>query len=408
MTVAVTGIGVVTPIGVGTDKFWDNLIAGVSGAGPVTRFDASEQPVRIAAEASDFDVTDFMSPRDAKRCDRFTQMALAAATLAHADAGEGAFANPVRVGVVVGTGIGGMETIEAEHRSLLANGPRRVSPFMVPMLMPNAAAGNIAMTYGFTGPNFAVVSACASGAHAIGEACRLIDSGACDVVLAGGSESALTPLAFAAFTRMGALSARNDDPTTASRPFDADRDGFVFGEGAGILVLERADLALRRGADVIASITGYGAAADAFHLTQPDPEGAGAQAAMAAALHAAGRLPEEVDYVNAHGTSTPYNDRIETHALKKVLGPDAQRVPVTSTKSQTGHLLGAAGAVEAAVCALAIRDGRIPATRNLQTRDPDCDLDYVADGPRQQEVRVALSNSFGFGGHNACLVIEAP
>jgi len=334
-------------------------------------------------------------------------MALAAAKLARSEAGFTVDDfDPRRVGAVVGSGIGGLATIEEEHGALLASGPRRVSPFMVPRLMPNGAAAAIAMKLGISGVNFAVSSACATGAHAVGEAYRLIRHGAADVMFAGGSEAALTPLSLAAFTRMGAVSQRNDEPKRASRPFDAERDGFVFGEGAGILVLESKDVARRRGVRALAEVAGYGATCDAFHVTQPDPEGRGATRAIDAALAEARVSPADVDYVNAHGTSTPYNDRVETIALKTSLGPEAKRVAISSTKSQTGHLLGAAGAVEAGVAALAIAKQAVPGTMNLENPDPDCDLDYCADGPRELKVDVVLSNSFGFGGQNACLVFK--
>jgi 3-oxoacyl-[acyl-carrier-protein] synthase II len=406
--VVVTGIGVVTPIGIGADAFWDGLVSGRSGAGRIESFDASKHPVQIACEVHDFDVKEFMDGRSAARADRFTHMAVAAARLAwqQADCEEADF-DRSRVGTIVGTGIGGLSTIEHEHQSFLSGGVRRVSPFMVPKLMPNAAAAGVAMTYGLGGPCFAPVSACAAGAHSVGEAYHAILSGSGDVMLAGGSEAALTPLSLAAFARMGALSRRNDDPERASRPFDAGRDGFVFGEGAGILVLERREFAERRGARILARITGYGASADAHHLTQPDPDGDGARRAMLAALAEARVEPSDVDYINAHGTSTPFNDRVETVAIKEAMGPEAKRVPVSSTKSQTGHLLGAAGAVEAAAVVMTIDRGTIPGTINLDDPDPECDLDYVPEGPREADVRVALSNSFGFGGQNACLVFAS-
>lgn len=403
--VVVTGIGVVSPIGIGTEDFWAGLVSGRSGAGPISSFDASDLPVRIAAEIPDFDPVDFIDAKEVSRTDRFTHMALAASALAESEAGlvAGGF-DPGRAGSIIGSGIGGLQTIVTEHDALLRGGPRRVSPFMVPKLMPNGAAGQVAMRFGLHGPTFAVSSACASGAHAIGEAARQIRSGAADIMLAGGTEAAITPLAVAAFARMGALSTRNDDPRTASRPFDAGRDGFVFGEGAGMLVLESAASAAERGAEVLATLSGYGASCDASHVTQPDPEGRGAEQAMVAALKDAGVAPDEVDYINAHGTSTPMNDRIETRAIKSALGVEAKRIPITSTKSQTGHLLGAAGAVEAAATILILRNGAIPATINLESPDPDCDLDYVSDGLRAGPLRVGLSNSFGFGGQNASLV----
>jgi 3-oxoacyl-[acyl-carrier-protein] synthase II len=402
--IVVTGIGVVTPIGSGTEPFWQGLVDARSGAGEITQFDASELPVRIAGEVSDFDPVSYMPAREVARTDRFTQMAVAAASQAWDEAGGADLdCPPDRIGVIIGSGIGGLGTIEHEHKALLSGGPRRVSPFMVPKLMPNAAAAAVSMKLNLLGPNFAPSSACATGAHAIGEAYRQIRAGVADVMLAGGSEAALTPLAVAAFARMGALSRRNDDPKRASRPFDANRDGFLFGEGAGVLVLERRDRAQSRGAPVLAELVGYGASSDAYHVTQPDPEGAGAVLAMTRALEDARRSVDEVDYINAHGTSTPYNDRVETEAIKSAFGVEAKRIPVSSTKSQTGHLLGAAGAVEAAACVLAISRNVVPATINLEEPDPDCDLDYVSDGPREAKVRVALSNSFGFGGQNACL-----
>lgn len=403
--VFITGVGLVTPIGTGVDHFWSALSAGESGAGAIESFDASEFPVRIAAEIGDFDPSAYMERREAARTDRFAQMALAAALLAVEDAASPRF-DPARTGVVVGTGIGGLATIEEQHAALLKGGPRRVSPFMVPRLMPNGAAALIAMRLELHGPNLSVASACATGAHAVGEALEMIRSGRADVVLAGGSEAALTPLSLASFARMGALSQRNDDPQRASRPFDRDRDGFVFGEGAGVLVLESEEHAQSRGANAVAEVAGYAATADAFHVTQPDPEGAGAAAAMRGAMADAGAGPEDVDYINAHGTSTPYNDRIETLAIKNALGNEAKRIAVTSTKSQTGHLLGAAGAVEAAATALMLVNRSIPRTINLENPDPDCDLDYVSEGPRVEQMEVALSNSFGFGGQNACLVLR--
>jgi 3-oxoacyl-[acyl-carrier-protein] synthase II len=403
--VVITGIGVITPIGSGTEAFWDGLMTGRSGAGPITQWDASDLPVNIACEVDDFDPAKWVDPREVGRTDRFTQMGVAAASIAIEEAGLTEFGASERVGVIVGSGIGGLPTIEREHKNFLRGGPRRVSPFMVPRLMPNAAAAAIAMKHKLFGPNYAPTSACATGAHSIGEALRYLRSGDADIMIAGGSEAALTPLSVAAFARMGALSRRNDDPERASRPFEKNRDGFVFGEGAGVVVLERRDDAEARGAKPLAVLSGYGASADAFHVTQPDPEGAGAALAMRMALRDAGVGPGDVDYINAHGTSTPYNDRIETVAIKNALGNESKRVAISSTKSQTGHLLGAAGAIEAVVCALAIARGRVPGTINLEESDPDCDLDYVAEGPREMGVEVALSNSFGFGGQNACLVV---
>jgi 3-oxoacyl-[acyl-carrier-protein] synthase II len=405
----ITGLGLVTPIGTGTEEVWQALVGGRSGAAPIEGFDVSGYDTRFACEVRGFDPAAFMPARDAARCDRFAQMAVAAGVLAWEEAGlAGEAVDLDRAGAVVGSGIGGFYTIEEQHHALERGGPRRVSPFAVPKLMPNAAAAAVGMRLGLRGINHCVTSACATGAHALGEALMAIRAGRADVVLAGGSEATITPLALAAFARMGALSKRNDDPVAASRPFDAGRDGFVMGEGAAVLVLESEEHARRRGAPAIARLSGYGATADAFHLTQPDPDGDGAVRAMTIALEDARVSPEELDYVNAHGTSTPYNDRIETLAIKRALGPESKRIPVTSTKSQTGHLLGAAGAVEAAATALVIDRGVIPRTLNLEEPDPECDLDYVPDEPREERVRVALSNSFGFGGQNACLVLRAP
>ncbi|HJR44911.1 MAG TPA: beta-ketoacyl-ACP synthase II [Actinomycetota bacterium] len=405
--VVITGLGLVTPIGIGVESFWAALLEGRSGAGALTRFDTEGHAVKIAAQVDDFDATDWIEPREAARTDRFCQMGVAAACLAWEHAALDDHPQGSRIGVIVGSGIGGLSTIEEQHSALLRGGPRRVSPFMVPRLMPNAAAAAIAMRFGVKAVNYSVSSACATGAHAVGEALEALRAGRADVMIAGGCEAALTPLALAAFARMGALSTRNEDPAAASRPFDKDRDGFVFGEGAGVVVLERAEHAEARGAEPIARLTGYGATEDAFHVTQPDPEGLGASEAMRLAMEDAGLTPGAVDYINAHGTSTPFNDRIETTAIKQAVGNEAKRIPVTSTKSQTGHLLGAAGAVELAATALILQRKVIPATINLDTPDPDCDLDYVSEGPRNEEARVGMSNSFGFGGQNACLVVEA-
>jgi 3-oxoacyl-[acyl-carrier-protein] synthase II len=405
--VAVTGLGIISPIGSGKEEFWSGLMEGRSGAGPIKAFDASELPVQIAAEVPDFDATEYLSRREVGRTDRFTQMAVGAASLAWEDGECSAIsAASDRIGVIIGSGIGGLSTIEREHDAFLAGGPRRVSPFMVPRLMANAAAGAVAMKFGLHGPNYAPTSACATGAHAVGEAFRYIRDGLADVMVAGGSEAALTPLSLSAFARMGALSRRNDDPARASRPFDAGRDGFVFAEGAGVVILEPLEHALERGAHVYGLVAGYGASADAYHITQPDPDGAGAALAMKAALRDAKTSADEVDYINAHGTSTPYNDRVETTAIKSALGPESKRIPVSSTKSNTGHMLGAAGAVESAVSVLAIERGVIPPTINLESPDPECDLDCVAEGPREARLRLVLSNSFGFGGQNACLAFR--
>ena len=406
--VVVTGLGLVTPVGTGTKRFWDALMEGASGAAEIAAFDASQLPVRIACEVRDFDPKDYITPREAGRMDRFAQIAVAAASLAWDDAGCSNMPDPESVGVIIGSGIGGLSTIEREHANFLEGGPRRVSPFMVPKLMPNAAAAAVAMKFRLFGPNFAPTSACATGAHAVGEAYRYIKNGLCDAMITGGSEAAITPLTISAFARMGALSRRNEEPQLASRPFDAERDGFVCAEGAGILVLESREHAERRGAEIIGRIVGYGASADAHHVTQPDPDGHGASLAMRAALADAGLTPDKVDYLNAHGTGTPYNDRVETIAIKETFGVEAKRVPVSSTKSNVGHMLGAAGAVEAATALLALKEGVLPPTINLHNPDPECDLDYVPEGPRRVKAEVALSNSFGFGGQNACLAFRAP
>jgi 3-oxoacyl-[acyl-carrier-protein] synthase II len=405
--VVVTGAGLVTPLGVGVEESWRALLARKSGAGPITSFDASDLPVRIACEVPDFEPGDFLPAKEVSRTDRFTQMGVAAASMAWDSAALDGKVEQARAGVIVGSGIGGLTTILDEHSAFLRGGARRVSPFTIPKLMPNAAAAAIAMKLRLSGTNYAPASACATGAHAIGEAFHTIRQGRADAMLAGGSEAGIVPLAMAAFARMGALSRRNDDPEKACRPFDSKRDGFVMGEGAGVLVLEEATFAQRRGAPVLAEMVGYGASADAFHVTQPDPEGYGAALAMREALQDAGAAPESVDHINAHGTSTPYNDRIESVAIKSVFGVEAKRIPVSSTKSQTGHLLGAAGAVEAIFTFLALRDSVVPATINLDEPDPECDLDYVADGPRELTMRLALCNSFGFGGQNACLAFAS-
>lgn len=400
--VVVTGLGIVSPIGIGSDAFWQSILRRSSGAASLRAFDPSDMPVKISCEV-DIDIEQYLDRREMAKTDRFTQLALVAADLAldHAALSSPA---PERSGVVIGSGIGGLGTIEHEHVRLQEGGPRRVSPYMVPKLMPNAAAAAVSMRHCLRGPNFAPSSACATGAHAIGEAGRIISSGGADVILAGGTEAAITPLAVAAFARMGALSTRNDDPGAASRPFAAGRDGFVIGEGAGVLVLEERHHAESRGAEVLAVLRGYGASADAYHVTQPDPEGAGAILAIEGALKSAGATPADVDHINAHGTSTPFNDRIETLAIKRALGTESKRIPTSSTKSQTGHLLGAAGAVEAAASVLSLIHGVVPGTINLEQDDPDCDLDYVADGPRRvDDLKLVLSNSFGFGGQNACL-----
>jgi len=406
--VVITGLGAVTPIGNDVSTFWKNMISGVSGIDYVTAFDTSEYTTRIAGEVKNFNPEDYMDRKEAKRVDRFIQFAIAATkqALAQADLDISKM-DATRAGVYIGSGIGGLATLEENHKILLEKGPRRVSPFMVPMMIANMASGLVSIEIGAKGPNSSVVSACATGTHAIGDAAEIIRRGRADVMIAGGSEATIRPLAFAGFGNMKALSTRNDEPQKASRPFDLNRDGFVMGEGAGILVLESLEHAKKRGATILAEVAGYGMSGDAYHLTAPAPEGEGAARAMKEALLDADLDPTEVDYINAHGTSTDYNDKFETLAIKSVFGDYAYKVAISSTKSMTGHLLGAAGGVEAIACVLAIREGIIPPTINYETPDPDCDLDYVPNEARKANVRVALSNSLGFGGHNATIILKA-
>jgi 3-oxoacyl-[acyl-carrier-protein] synthase II len=402
--VVVTGMGPVTPVGIGREAFWDALVAGRSGLGEITLFDASDFPVRIAGEVKDFDSERWMDKKAARRTDRVVHLAVAAARLAWEDAGEPQV-DPQRAAVVVSTGVGGLQYMEDQIRVLAERGPGRVSAFTVPAMMPNAATGTIAMELGFTGPNSCVTTACAAGAHGVGEAYRYIKHGMADLALAGGTEAGVTPLSLAAFAQMQALS-RNPDPQRASRPFDADRDGFVMSEAACVLVLEDEERARQRGATIYGEVAGYGTSADAFHITQPEPQGSGAVIAMQMALTDAGEDAEAVGHVNAHGTSTPLNDAAETRAIKKALGDHAYKVAVSSTKSVTGHMVGAAGAAEAAASLLAIKEGVVPPTVNYETPDPECDLDYVPNEARRMDVRLALSNSFGFGGQNAVLAFR--
>src|ERR671923_211491 len=403
--VVLTGIGPVTPVGIGVEDFWTGLTGGRNGVRTISRFPTDDLPVTVAGEVPDFDPAAWLDPKEIRRTDRFSHYAIAAAKLAWEDAG-GPEVPSERGGVIFGTGIGGLETILIQHTVLLEKGPGRVSPFMVPALMANAAAGHLAMKYGFTGPNYCTVSACASSNHAIGEEMRLIRDGYLDLAIAGGSEAATLPLTVAAFSQMTALT-RNPDPESASRPFDANRNGFVLSEGAAALILESEEHARARGARVYCEVAGYGMSDDAHHITAPDPKGSGATLAMRWALEDAGESPGAVAYVNAHGTSTQLNDASETVAIKAALGDDvAHRIAVSSTKSMTGHMLGAAGAVEGAVCALAIDRGVVPPTIHYETPDPDCDLDYVPNEARELDVRLALSNSFGFGGQNACVAFR--
>ncbi len=407
--VVVTGVGLVSPLGIGTSETWQGLVAGRSGAGHITRFDASDFSSRIACEVKGFDPLDYADRRDARKMDTFIQYALAASLFAAEDAGlKTPLANPDRVGVVISSGIGGFETIEREHRKLLEKGPRRISPFFVPAMVVNLAAGWVSIRLGARGPNSAMATACSAGAHAVGEAFRLIRHGHADAVVAGGAEATITPMCIGGFASMKALSTRNDEPERASRPFDRDRDGFVVGEGAGILVLEEREEALARGATPYAEVLGYGMSGDAFHITAPAEDGSGAVRVMQAALTEAGASPEDVDAVNAHGTSTPLNDRIETAAIRRVFGGHADRLAVSSTKSMTGHLLGGAGGLEAGISCLTLRHQTLPPTINYETPDPDCDLDNVPNTARPATVRSVLSNSFGFGGTNVSLLFRHP
>jgi len=404
--VAITGIGPVTPVGIGVDRFWSSLAGGVSGVGKLESFDASAFASRIAAEVHDFRPEDHMDAADARRMERCSQMAVAAARLAVDDAGLDVSADPTRVGVVIGTGIGGIGAFEKQLDVLRERGPSRVSPHVVGMMIPNMPAGQVAMRLGITGPNDCTVTACAASGHAIARAVDLLRSGAADACLAGGTESAITPLTMAGFCATRALSTRNDDPEGASRPFDAGRDGFVIGEGSTVLVLEDLDAAVARGARVYAELAGFGLSADAYHETAPHPEGRGAAQAMTSALRDALVEPREIGYVNAHGTSTPLGDIAEVLAVKEVFGSHAARLAVSSTKSMTGHLVGAAGATEAAATALALTHGELPPTINQEEPDPACDLDVVPNEARAAQVDVAMSNSFGFGGQNASLVLR--
>ena len=404
----VTGMGVVSALGEDIDTFWNNLTSGKSGLGPVTHFDTEGFPTKVAGQANDFDVTKYMDPKEAKRNDRYTHFGLAASKLAVEDSGiDFDTVDRDRVGVIVGSGIGGMETIEQQARNLIEKGPRRVSAFMIPALISNIASGVVAIEYGLKGPNFGVVSACATGSHAIGESMRIMQSGDADIMIAGGSESSITALAFAGFCSMKAMSSNyNDDPTTSSRPFDLNRDGFVMGEGAGVLVLETESSAKKRGAKVYAEVVGYGCTNDAYHITAPTPDGYGLSLAIKNCLKKAGVNPEQVDYINAHGTSTKYNDLTETGCIKNVFGEQAYKIPVSSTKSMTGHLLGAAGAIEAIACIKSINTGVVPPTMNYSTPDPECDLDYVPNEAREVKVDYALSNNLGFGGHNTSILFK--
>jgi 3-oxoacyl-[acyl-carrier-protein] synthase II len=405
--IVITGMGVVTPIGIGLPELTIALKEGKSGTSTIDFFDTSAYTTKFAATVKSFNPEKFIDKKNIKKMAKFTQFGFAAAKMAIEDSGLDLSREDLsRIGVITGTGIGGLDIIEEEEQALLAKGPRRVSPFLIPMIITNMLPGEIAIKYGFTGPNYAVTSACASSNNAIGDALKLIRSSDADIIIAGGSESAITPLGLAGFCSMKALSQRNDEPLKASRPFDKDRDGFVMGEGAGIIVIESLEHALKRGAKIYAELAGYGASDDAYHITAPDPEGKGAIMAIERAICDAGISKEEVDYINAHGTSTAMNDRIETFAIKKVFGNRAYNIPVSSTKSMTGHLLGGAAGVELVATVLAMQVGFIPPTINYKTPDPDCDLDYVPNIARDQSITCAISNSLGFGGHNATIVIK--
>ena len=405
--VVVTGLGVVSSLGLEVESFWTNILAGRNGISRVTQFDTTDYPCKIGAEIVDFDAAKLMDPKEARRNDRYTHFGFVAAKAAVADAGLNPAAEDAeRMGVIIGSGIGGMHTYEQQLRVLWERGPRKVSPFTIPSLISNMCSGLVAIEFGARGPNYSVVSACASSAHALGEAFNAMRRGEADVMIAGGSEAAITPFSYAGFCSMKAMSTNNDQPDKACRPFDLNRDGFVMGEGAGILVLETLVHAQARGARIYCELVGYGASCDAFHITQPDPEGRGLSLAMKRAIAGAGVQPDQIDYINAHGTSTLYNDKFETLAIKQVFGDHARKLMVSSTKSMTGHLLGAAGGVEALICAKALQTGEVPPTINYEQPDPECDLDYVPNVKRSAPLRVVLSNNLGFGGQNASLVLR--
>jgi len=405
--VVITGMGVISPLGHAVDEFWQNLLAGKSGVGAITRFDTAQFDTKIAAEVKNFNAEDYIEKKEVRRMDLFTHFALAAAKLAIED--SRLLAAPIdkdAVGVIVSSGIGGMDTFEREARKLIEKGPGRISPFFIPMMIADIAPGHISMQYGFKGPNYSIISACASSSHAIGESFRYVQRGEAEVMICGGAEATITPMGVGGFNAMKALSTRNEEPQKASRPFDLDRDGFVMGEGGGILVLESLESASRRNAKIYVEVIGAGYSADAYHITQPAPGGEGAVRAMRLALKNAGVVPEDVQYINAHGTSTPANDKNETQAIATVFGEHAAKLNISSTKSMIGHLLGASGAVELIATALACRDGMIHPTINQITADPECFLNYTPDAAVRREVKVAISNSFGFGGHNVCLVVK--
>ncbi|MCH6568825.1 MAG: beta-ketoacyl-ACP synthase II [Acidobacteria bacterium] len=405
--VVLTGVGLVSALGLDTESTWSGLLQGKSGVGPITHFDASDFSSRIAAEVKDLDPLDYVDTKNARKMDLFILYAIVASDVAVKSACLSITKeNAERIGVYIGSGIGGFGTIEAQHTNYLNKGPRKISPFFIPASISNLATGQVSIRLGTTGPNSATCTACSAGCHAIGDSFKIIERGAADVMIAGGSEAAITPMGVGGFAAMRALSTRNDEPERASRPFDRDRDGFVIGEGSGIVVLEELEHARRRDAQILAEIVGYGMSGDAYHITAPPEDGSGATRVMRATLEDAGVDPTEVDYINAHGTSTPPNDRIETRAIKAVFSDHAYKLAISSTKSMTGHLLGAAGGLEAGVSVLVLRDQIIPPTINLENPDPDCDLDYVPGTARKAEIRYVLSSSFGFGGTNACILLK--
>jgi len=404
--VVITGMGVVTALGQELETFWGNLTNGKSGVSMIENFDVSEYATRIAAEIKDFDIEQYVDRKEARRMDRFVQFAVAGSLNALKDANLNVKedTDPDRVGVSVGSGIGGLSTWEEQHRTLLEKGPKRVSPFFIPMMIANMASGQVSMITGAKGPNSTAVTACATGTHSIGDSFKMIQRGDADVMICGGAEATITPIGVAGFCALRAMSTRNDEPHKASRPFDVDRDGFVMGEGAGVLILESLEHAQKRGARIYAEVIGYGMSGDAYHMTDPDPDGAAR--CMAKAIKDAGIAPEAIDYINAHGTSTPVGDKSETTAIKSALGEHAYKVAVSSTKSMTGHLLGAAGGVEAVICGMTIANNKIAPTINIDNQDPECDLDYVPNTARDAQVNIAMSNSFGFGGHNATIIMK--
>jgi len=405
--VVVTGVGLVSPLGIGTQANWDALCAGCSGIGTITHFDPAQFSARIAGEVKNFDPLQFIDKKDVKKMDVFIQFAIAASQFAMDDAGLSVTEDvATRVGVFIASGIGGFSTIEREHLALIAGGPRRISPFFIPAAIINLAAGQVSIRFGAKGPNSATCTACSASAHAIGDAFEIIKRDEADVMIAGGSEAAITPMGVGGFAAMRALSTRNDEPQRASRPFDQDRDGFIMGEGAGVIILEELEFATRRGAPIYAELIGYGMSADAFHITAPSEDGDGGMRVMQAAIRRAGIRPDQIDYINAHGTSTPFNDKLETLAIKRTFGDHARKLAISSTKSMTGHLLGAAGGLEGGITALAIKHQLIPPTINYETPDPECDLDYVPNHKRAAKIDYALSNSFGFGGTNGALLFK--